>query len=185
MPTPHDGEDYLAQLLGLLPPGAAWTRERDTNLARLLRAVGEELARVEGRGCELVAESDPRTTDELLADWERVLGLPDPCTGEITDPAERRAAILARLIATGDQSRTYFERIATALGLTIVIQEYEPFRAGHSGASEGLSNGPWKHTWTVHVEEADPGTSALECLFARLKPAHTLIDQYVYESTGP
>jgi uncharacterized protein YmfQ (DUF2313 family) len=54
--------DYLSQLQALLPQGAAWTRERDAALTRLLDAFAEEFARVDARARQLLDESDPRST---------------------------------------------------------------------------------------------------------------------------
>lgn len=72
--------DYLRQLQSLLPPGPAWPKDDGATLTRLFGALSSELARVDGRAWQLVEEADPRTTGELLADWERSAGLPDICS---------------------------------------------------------------------------------------------------------
>ena len=74
-----DSSAYLSQLLALLPPGDALAREPGSALERLLTVPAAELARVDGRVEALLAESDPARTAEMLADWERALGLPDEC----------------------------------------------------------------------------------------------------------
>jgi hypothetical protein len=74
-----DGSAYLSQLLALLPPGDALAREPGSVLERLLTVPAAELARVDGRVEALLLESDPARTTEMLADWERALGLPDEC----------------------------------------------------------------------------------------------------------
>jgi uncharacterized protein YmfQ (DUF2313 family) len=74
-----DSSAYLSQLLGLLPPGDALAREPGSRLERLLSVPAAELARVDGRVEALLLESDPAQTAEMLADWERALGLPDEC----------------------------------------------------------------------------------------------------------
>ncbi|MCA3315198.1 MAG: DUF2313 domain-containing protein [Roseomonas sp.] len=74
-----DASAYLSQLLGLLPPGDALAREPGSRLERLLSVPAAELARVDGRVEALLLESDPARTTEMLADWERALGLPDEC----------------------------------------------------------------------------------------------------------
>jgi uncharacterized protein YmfQ (DUF2313 family) len=74
-----DSSAYLSQLLGLLPPGDALAREPGSRLERLLSVPAAELARVDGRVDALLLESDPARTTEMLADWERALGLPDEC----------------------------------------------------------------------------------------------------------
>ncbi|MCA3413836.1 MAG: DUF2313 domain-containing protein [Roseomonas sp.] len=74
-----DSSAYLSQLLALLPPGDALAREPGSVLERLLTVPAAELAQVDGRVEALLAESDPARTAEMLADWERALGLPDEC----------------------------------------------------------------------------------------------------------
>ena len=74
-----DSSAYLSQLIGLLPPGDALAREPGSVLERLLSVPAAELARVDGRVDALLLESDPARTVEMLADWERALGLPDIC----------------------------------------------------------------------------------------------------------
>jgi uncharacterized protein YmfQ (DUF2313 family) len=74
-----DASAYLSQLIGLLPPGDALAREPGSVLERLLSVPAAELARVDGRVEALLLESDPARTTEMLADWERALGLPDEC----------------------------------------------------------------------------------------------------------
>ena len=74
-----DSSAYFSQLMGLLPPGDALAREPGSKLERLLSVPAAELARVDGRVEALLLESDPARTAEMLADWERALGLPDIC----------------------------------------------------------------------------------------------------------
>mgnify|MGYP001809569769 CR=1 FL=1 len=73
-------DDYLAQLVALLPTGPAIPREPGGVLLRLLEAPAAELARVDLRGAALLDEADPRATAELLTDWQRAFGLPDACS---------------------------------------------------------------------------------------------------------
>lgn len=109
-------EQYRAQLQALLPPGAAWTREPGSVLSQFLLALADELARVDLRADDLIAEVDPRTTFEMLSDWERVFGLPAPCVPAGQTTTERRNALVAKVTAVGGQSRAYFLAIANALG---------------------------------------------------------------------
>ena len=71
--------DYLSQFLALQPPGAALPREPESVWARLLAALADGFDRVEARAGDLVTESDPRTCNDMLTDWERVCGLPAEC----------------------------------------------------------------------------------------------------------
>lgn len=182
---------YRAQLQALLPPGAAWTRESAATLTRLLDALAVELARVDARAEDLLAECDPRTTRELLTDWERVAGLPDPCSGPLGTVRERREALHGKIAGVGGQSRAYFIELARRLGYEVRISEYFRFRAG-SPAGAPLANTPgWRHTWQVNAPTTtikhfaagsaagEPlrtwGNQLLECAITRRKPAHTVV----------
>lgn len=178
-------QDYEGQLLALRPPGPAWPTEDDH-----LAAAAEECARVHNRAAALVAEADPRTTTELLSDWERVAGLPDACTGPLATLAERRAALVARLTSIGGQSRAYFIALAASLGYTITITEYRPYQV-NDHVNDPLNSELWNFVWQVNaaldtvrrfnvksgVNEplATWGNALLECVIRRLAPAHTKV----------
>lgn len=183
-------EQYRAQLQALLPPGAVWSREPDATLTKLLAAIAEEMARLDLRAEQLVDEADPRITNELLADWERVAGLPDPCVVAEQTTQERRDALIAQLTNIGGQSRQYFIALAAALGFTVTITEFHQFQVDESAVGDALNGDDWVFTWRVNaptttirefaVNESavgDPlrswGNEILECVMNRLKPAHT------------
>lgn len=185
-------ELYLSQLQALLPTGAAWPREPDTVLTTVLLAMADGLARAHNRALDLIEEADPRTTLELLPDWERVCGLPDPCSGAAATIAERRAQVVARLTATGGQSPAYFVALAAALGFEITITERRA--RFHGRRTHGTSYGgpEMQRVWEVHLPPetvfrrrhgrgyhgepyASWGAQSLICMLERLKPAHTII----------
>lgn len=185
-------DQYTAQLQALLPRGRAWPRQPGAVLTRLLAGLAGALARTHNRALDLLDEADPRTTVELLADWERVAGLPDSCLPATGTVQERRDALVARLTARGGQSRRFFIDLAAALGFTVTITEFRPFRAGAAAAGDALTNGDWVFTWRVEapattVREFRAGSSAageplriwgnalLECALGRVKPAHTIV----------
>ena len=189
MPT---AADYLEQLKTLLPPGQAFPREAGTTLHTLLDGMAAELARVDGRGEALPIEANPASTNELLSDWERVAGLPDKCSGVLEETLQgRKNALLAKLTSTGGQSASYFIEIAAALGYTVTIETFRPFRVGRSRAGDPLTNGAWAFTWLVRAPEVSVtsfrvgqsavgerlrtwGNDTLECKINQLKPAHTI-----------
>ena len=180
--------DYLRSLQALLPQGLAWTREDDANLTLLLLAFADEFARVDARAMALVDEADPRTTFELLADWERVAGLPDSCVVVEQNIAQRRAALVARLTTVGGQTAAYLVALAAANGYTISISEYVLFDVTDTVDSLIISY-PWQFAFSVQsallgvfeFSVADSVADALatwsntgiECIINRYKPAHT------------
>ncbi len=183
-------EAYLYQLQALLPPGKAWSRDPDAVLSKLLLAMGDGLARAARRAEDLLEEIDPRTTVELLPDWERVAGLPDPCAGPSPTLATRQAILTAKLISRGGQSRAYLIGVAAALGYTITIEEFRLLTC-QSACDAALNTNPWRFAWRVHAPAVtvknmtcqsgcdEPlrswGNAVLECTLNRLKPAHTHI----------
>lgn len=185
-------ELYLSQLQALLPTGAAWPREPDTVLTTVLLAMADGLSRAHNRALELIEEADPRTTLELLPDWERVCGLPDPCSGLAATVAERRAQVVARLIATGGQSPAYFVGLAAALGFDITITERRARFCGRRACGTPFGGEEMQWIWEVHLLPelvfrrhcgqgfhgepfANWGAQSLICMLERLKPAHTVI----------
>ncbi|WVR18345.1 hypothetical protein y223_00065 [Bordetella phage PY223] len=188
-----NGQQYAEQQLdALLPQGLAWPRESDARMRALTRALAEEFARVDARGDDLLREVLPSTTVEMLSDWERAAGLPDPCVPSGQTLQERRNALLSRLAGTGGQSRAFFIELAAYLGFTITITEFRPFRAGISHAGDALYNDDWRHAWRINAPETtiiefraglsaagEPlrkwGNELLECVLNRIKPAHTVL----------
>ncbi len=185
-------ESYRDQLQALLPPGRAWPRAPESTLGRLLLAFAEALARLDARVDALLDEADPRTTLELLPDWERVAGLPDACAGPPETLQGRRAALVARLTAQGGQTPAFYVALAAALGFEVTITEFRPFRAGQSSAGEPVLDEDWAYAWQVNapattVTEFRAGLSGageplrvwgnqpLECAIARAAPVHTTV----------
>jgi uncharacterized protein YmfQ (DUF2313 family) len=187
-------EDYAQVMADLLPRGWAWSREPDGVQMLVMEGLAAEFARVHARDCDLLAESYPGTALETLTDWERICGLPDPCTGPLVTIQQRRAAILAKLAARGGQSRQYYIDLAATAGFDITITEYQPFRAGRSRVGDHLADEQWQFYWRVDSWEAaekiisfragqstvgEPlrlwGNEILECLIGAVAPAHTVV----------
>lgn len=182
--------DYLAQLQALLPQGPAWPRDATATLTKHLAALSEELARVDRRAGDLIAEADPRTTYELLADLERVAGLPDPCSPAGASIEERRLSLVQRLTMIGGASAAYFIALAKSLGYPGAgVTEFRPMTCV-SHCDESLNPAPiWTHVWQLDLPAAritamtcasactdslrNWGDATIECVVRRLKPAHT------------
>ena len=132
---------YAAMLQKLLPWGIAWPRHPRKNLSKLLLALAHELACLHARALDLIREADPRTTLEMLPDWERALGLPSICTGPLPTVDERRLAVVTRLTEVGGQSPQYFIDLAASMGFDVDVIEYGPFQVGQSEVGDALTNG--------------------------------------------
>ena len=183
---------YLSQLLALLPKGRIWPSRSGSTLAQVLEAAADGLAKVHVRALQLIEEADPRSTTEMLDDWERNLDLPGDCTAPAVTLQDRRNAVVQKLTLGGGQSIGFYKQIALALGYTITIEEFKPFICGLSrcGDEVGMSAAD-RNNWEVHVP--DPRTTLfrvgesrcgdllgkiqraedLECVLSIMKPAHT------------
>lgn len=192
----HSTEAWRAQMLSLLPPGLAWPRDDDAQLGRVMGGFAEEFARIEGRAAQLLDECHPISALEMLQDWERVLGLPDACVPVTGSIRERQMAAATRFAAEGGQSIAYYTALAATLGFQVEISEFHAFTAD-SDCTEMCCDDDWSFVWQVDVVEGDDlgdisdawfnadsnadeyvrsfGSTQLECLIGRARPAHTLV----------
>lgn len=187
---------YLDMLKNLLPSGKAWNRMADS-LITLLDVRADGYQAVDDRAVALIDEAIPDTTQEMLPEWEGVCGLPDPLlAGEEQTEAQRRNAVLAKLIASGSLSIQFLEAIATNYGYDITIEEYATTYnslCGNAlcGQARCGASSVWKFVFNVlsdgdFVVFARCGTAlcgdriavydnvGLQVLMARHKPAHTI-----------
>lgn len=198
-PCELTAEDFHQALMDLLPHGWAWPRDPDAILSLFFAAIAEDAARLQARYCDLLVESNPTTTAELLPDWERALGLPDPCAPVGFGIEERRGAVIAALNSGGGASVAYFEMLARDRGYEVTIEERRPFRAGRSRCGSTAARlGPsrMRFAWIVKLQTprvvrfrcgsaqsrcgrdrlgSFERATEIECLFERLKPAQTLV----------
>ncbi len=133
VPIAYNAAAYTSMLQLLLPRGDVWNPEIDSVVRGVLHGVADELARVNARGLDLIDEADPRTAEETIEEWERILGLPDERVTEIPATlAERRIAVTQKFVSLGGQSVEFFTRLALACGYEITITKFanDVLRAG-------------------------------------------------------
>lgn len=181
------GSDYTKALLALFPQGIAWPRNVDATLYKVVNGIAQVMGYVDGRADDLlVTESDPRKANEMLEDWERNFGLPDPCLPYPPNTLfDRRVALVARMTMLGAQDRTFFTDIAASLGQSITIHEYAPYMCGVSRCGDTRSelygadstNYRWqlgppemRFYWTIDLTSV---LSGADCVLRRYSPAHT------------
>lgn len=188
----YSASDYQRAFQALLPRGRVWPRDADSTQGKTIKGLVQVCYRTNLRAVQLLADAFPATTYELLPDWEQTLGLPDPCTGGLGTIQQRRAAVLGTLTGNGGQSAAYFQQLAAALGFSINVTNYAPFRMGQSRMGQQLGGPEWFFYWTVGVPQntttyfrmgqsvmGEPlqtwSTQLLACRLAKLKPAHTTL----------
>lgn len=188
-------QDFAGAFARLLPRGRAWPAREDPRgvQAQAIAPLMGTYARLAARDAYLLTDAFPATTDELLPEWELSLGLPDPCAGPSPTLQQRQAQVVARLTGRGGQSVPYYTRFAAALGFTITVTQYAPFRAGRSRSGQPACGRAWANAWTVSAPQLTAtrfraGRSAsgeaiavyatgatLRCELNRIKPAHTIL----------
>lgn len=184
------GVDYRALLIKLFPRGRAWKIEHDTVTSQLMDAFGVELQRVDFAVDRLLTEADPRTTIDNLVEWEKEFGLPDECATLASNFADRRVALVRKILATGGQSEAYFRSLgpsASDMHVTVGVPTTLPMEV--LGPVKGLA---FKFIWFVDLSDAqykwasagDPAgvpinekvdSGNIVCLLQKYKPAHTHI----------
>ncbi len=198
MPAPsYSAADYQAALQALLPRGRIWPRDADATQNQVVAGLTAIYERHNARANQLLVDAFPATTYELLPEWEETLGLPDACAGALPTVAQRRNAVLSKFTGTGGQSAAYFITHAAALGFTITITNFTPFRLGQQRMGDSLGSPDWAHTWAVNSAlntlipfrmsvsvMGDPleiwGNTVLECALKAIAPAHTVL-QFRYQ----
>lgn len=127
--APRSAADYAHALLAKLPLGEVWPRAVGAILHATIMGLGTVVGRWAQRcGRFALSESFPPWSIDMLSDWERVLGLPEPCLPVGTPTiAERQAAVAEKLARRpGRQDPAYFIWLARRLGYTITITEHIP-----------------------------------------------------------
>lgn len=181
--------DYKEQLLQLLPPGLALSRDPDSKLVLLLAGMAEELSRIDARGDAILEEADPTTATELFAEWLTMAGIPDACTALADDPGDERLQLLQKLSAQAGQTPEFYIDLAHSLGYVSSVKEFAAFVAG-SSAGEPLYNEEWVYSFALILADVAVTAQAgiaragdrvatfeadlVNCILQRVKPAHTV-----------
>ncbi|NOG69823.1 YmfQ family protein [Roseicella sp. DB1501] len=192
MPIPSfSADDIRAVFLNLLPRGRVWPRGTSSVISQVAGALTAGVVRLTDRAGNLLNETRPDTTLELLPEWEKSLGLPDPCWGTSPTLDARRSQVLARFCDGGGQSVPRIIAYAASLGYTVTVTEYTASIAGIARAGDNLMSAAAAHTFTVNAAlntvryfragvstAGEPlssfGNDTMICEINAMKPAHTV-----------
>ncbi|BAV74101.1 tail protein [Pseudomonas chlororaphis subsp. aurantiaca] len=181
----------LADQLRLLLPPVSYDGTAP-NLSAAIEAEANALSLADA-GSDAVYGAIFPDTGEGLADWERVLALPDPCLlGVSQSVGQRVQAVVSKLQSRGGQSKSFFIALAKSLGYNITITTFRPARAGIARAGDPINGGDWNFTWRINAPAVttshakvgasgagDPltawGNKALECRLSQMKPAESIL----------
>lgn len=174
----------------------------DSYFGKLLSCFAAELNRLDDHLLILIRNGVPGLSDEaeLLPDWELDLGLPEECFPLGTTEAQRRLAAHSKYTTKySGLSEQFFIDLAESFGAAITITTGggagTPFRV--SGATEpdvtrvGPTTPPdaptrryWSlqqlHVWIVNIAGSEPNLELIQCVFQKMKPAHTLVQFNIY-----
>ena len=115
-----DAADTLARHFSL---GHAWQafRTPGKTARKLLEGYAEAYEDMTRALCRLAGEIDPRTTTDLIAEWEAALSLPDACLPSADTIEKRRERILFRLSKRRWTTAQDWHDLAALFGLEIRI----------------------------------------------------------------
>lgn len=120
--TPRDG-DTVALLERHLPSGVAWIAFRTPGkvASRLIAAVSGVFSDAWSFMCRMTAELDPRTTFDLIENWEQAVSLPDECLPGTATIEQRRDQVMFRLAMRRWTTAQDWKDLAELFGLTIDV----------------------------------------------------------------
>lgn len=154
-----------------------------SNLGKLFSVMADELSRCDTRTRDLMNGVIPGLSEDLLPDWERVLGIPGEC--ETTDTLgtleERRTRVhLKYTRASVTTTPDFFVQYASGLGWDISIAEdtvaNEAFSVGAARVGRNRIGGNRSYAYVIITVNSGTGDlDKLKCLFEQLKPAHLVL----------
>lgn len=182
----------LEQFKKTMPFGRAWPREAGTVLDGVLSGFMPMAERVINDARSIVPNVFPATASYLLLEWQKTLGLPDPCAGSNPSIEQQQRQVAARMGDAGGSSIEYYVRFAKTLGCTITITEFSAARADFLRADDPVADAFWDYVWRVNAPEttvnyfsadasyadealATWGDAVLECEITSRAPAHTRV----------
>ncbi len=138
-------DDLTPQVLACVPRGPPWGtdeagdgRGASPNQLALWRGIAAVLADWHARAWQTAMQAFPTAGTYGLDDWERELGLPDPCGNPPESTAARVAAVRSRLVSAGSASPAYMICVARAAGYDVTIEEPTAFECGGSELGPGV-----------------------------------------------
>lgn len=163
-------EQYAQIFRQLSPRGSVWELAQDRMRQRFWLACADEFARASQRQDDLLREALPLTTVEMIDVWEASWGI-TPAAGDTLE--ERRAAVVSRMLANGNQNASFYELVGDNFGLTVTVEKYRPSQFGDRFGTPWRST-DWRYAWLFKIEGTGP-QSSFERLVAGLVPLHIMI----------
>ena len=180
--------DILAQYLRDDNLHEAKNRE-DSTLRKILIGLASEWLNFRSKINEVSNEYNPKTTTQLIEEWEQFVGIPDNCIPVASTIEQRRLNVLLKLAGINAATEKQFKNVASILGYNIEVsngvststfpltlpfllisEALAPFTIVITLPSSIQPNGfPLTFPFTLTSQQP----AILDCLFNKLKPANT------------
>ena len=190
VPSAYSLGDYQHAMAALLPRGRAWSRDADSVQQKLIMGLAGATYRCGEDAGNLLRQTYPATSEDMLGEWESTLGLPGAFGAAPDTTIGRQKAVASALTDTGGQSAAYFIGLAASLGFTITISQYTAFSVAKPIGTP-IAADSWAHTWRVNASasiassytvtaDVVPATGSygnplLDAVMGAFKPAHTVV----------
>ena len=191
-------EEQANKLAGYLPNDRLHlVKNRDgSKLRSILLGLAQQWLDFRETINEVYDEYDPRSTTNLISEWEEFVGIPDDCLGNTGTLEQRRLNILLKLAGINVTTEQQFINVAAVLGYTVTITNgvdvatfpltFPIILLGSGEAPFTIivnldaSLAPSGFPLTFPITLTDGLPELLQCFFEKLKPANTqLIFRYV------
>ncbi|MGG4625150.1 YmfQ family protein [Serratia odorifera] len=178
-------DDYTQLLYHLLPPGPAWYGANP-----LLAGLAPSLAAVHLRGNELMNETDPSQTIELIDRYETICGLPDSCApAGVQTLKQRQQRLDAKINIAGGINEQFYRQQLDALGYqSATIEQFQNL----DESPDPEWGDKWRYYWRVNIPTDSTtswqtctsacntairtwGDTVVECVIEKLCPSHTVV----------
>ncbi len=153
--------EYRGLVQALLPRGKAWILRPEGLAYRFVGGLAAELVRVHDWIVDLVAEMDPSTSTDLLAAWERSVGLPEDGEVIAATDAQRRLDVAAKIVARQVRTEADWIALATAAGYTgVTITQASDGMATCNSTCNAYVQGPYydAFVFTINMPGGTPNT---------------------------
>lgn len=191
---PHSKEQWTNAIMMQMPQGDIWSRDKTGALHAYVAGYAPRLQQAEDSADQLLSEMRPKSTQQLLVEWEAYLGLPE-CNLTNQTVEQRRNAVIEKYCRKGGLQAWSLEALAALLGFNIEVQEIFPHHCLR-GCTYPLNEEKYRHVMRVIVKGIPnayavclddcltPLTSnsalALTCVLEKFKMAGKYYE-YIYE----
>lgn len=172
----NSGTDIVQDVISAL------SDEDGSLLGRWLSCFGTELWRVESQCWTLMRELTPGLADELLTEWEDMLGLPEDCFGVAPTLEERQRAAHAKFVDTyKTTTNQFYVDYAATLGFVVTVvgvpSGADPRIMGvaRMGVERMSATKSGNSILQITVISGTGNLAQMKCIFEKIKQAHVII----------